>query len=64
MDQFYRYNTFFINKADQVTNFLINNQYLVQKYQTDISFTDIEFETFIFRDITEVFQKKLPKLLV
>lgn len=51
---------FFINKAEIITVFLVNNQHLVQKYLKQIYPTEINFETFIFKDIPSLYWMLIP----
>ena len=51
---------FFIHKAEIITKFLVENQHLVQKYMKQIYPTEINFETFIFKEIPSLYWMLIP----
>lgn len=51
---------FFINKADVITTFLKENYNLVQKYLAIIYPMQINFEMFIFQDISALYWLLIP----
>lgn len=51
---------FFINKSEIIYNFLMNHYYLVQKYLVTIKPMNINFENFIFQDISALYWLLMP----
>lgn len=51
---------FFINKADIVTDFLVNNQHIITKYFAKLNQNEINFGTFIFQEIASLYWLLIP----